>query len=232
MKIKTSVIHLGIYGKTAAKTIKLFIAGLREKISWQENNPVILGRKFTGDITDVQVDTTGEVILVVKSSEFTEPWRKYNESRIRNSAYANNLDTAFIKNWFGRCLAEGTHRLGTYAKLQLHPGSKASPTSRVWEVSATADALLGEDVEKTWGKAIFDRVVGTMADPVSTEIAEVVAEETKRISREYKQKHHEMHMKMIDEIADVRRKYKQIYAELGKQERAAITNMKKQMAAV
>jgi hypothetical protein len=232
MRSKPSIIHLGIYGKTAAKSIRLLVAGLREHISWQEKDPVIIGRKFTGDLTDVQVDPSGEVILSVRSSEFLGQWRQYNKDRIPGSAYARELDVGYIKSWFAKMLAEKVNGLKTDAKLQLHPGSKTSPTSRAWEVAATADALLGEDVEKKWGKAVFDRVVGAMADPISTEVAEVIAEEAKRISREYKQKHQEMHMKMLAEIESVRRKYRAVYAELGKQERAAITAMKRNMAAV
>ena len=231
MKNKPSIVHLGLYGKTAAKSIRLLVAGLREDIDWQEKDPVKLGRRFTGNITDVLVDPSGEVTLAVRADEFLGRWSQYNKDRIPQSAYAKNLDVAYIKNWFGRQLARAAANRGNYEKIQLHPASKTSPTSRVWEVAATADALLGNDIEQKWGRAILDRVVGSIADPVSVELAEVIAEESRRISNGFKQKRQEMHMKMLREIDALRLKYRREVAELGKQERAAITAMKKQLAA-
>ena len=231
MKSQPSIVHLGIYGKTAAKTLRLLVAGLREQLDWREKNPVLIGRHFTGSITEVQVDATGEVTLAVRAKEFLGNWRQYNKDRIPDSAYARDLDVAYIKNWFGQKLMEAVNGRKATDKLQLHPASKTSPTSRTWEVAATADALLGENVEKKWGKAVFDRVVGAIADPISVEVAEVIAEEARRISAEYKVKRQEMHMKMLREIDALRLKYKREVAELGKQERAAVTAMKKQMAA-
>lgn len=231
MKTQPSIIHLGLYGKTAAKTIKLLVAGLREGIDWKEKDAIKLGRHFTGRITDVIVDPSGEITLSVRSKEFIGSWAQYNKDRIPESAYAKNLDVAYIKNWFADQLRQAAAGLRNDNKFQLHPASKTSQMSRVWEALATADGLTGTNVEKKWGKAVFDKVVGVMADPIKVEIAQVIAEETKRISKEYKDKHQVMHMRMLNEIESVRQKYKLMYAELGKQERAAITAMKKQMMA-
>lgn len=233
MNRETARIHTGLYGQTAAKTLRLLVAGLRERIGWQEKDKKILGRNFTGEHTSVSVDATGEVVLDADKSVIDGRWSQYWQDRIEASAYRRKLDAAYVKEWFASALEAAARGYADRMDVvRLHPASESAQTSRAWEINATAAGLRGRDVAALFGEKIKEKVVGRMADPVRTEIAEVIAEETKRIRREYERLRHERHMDMLREIASVRARYKAVYADIGKQERAAVSKMKKEMLSV
>jgi len=230
-KRETQTVHLGIYGQTGAKTVRLLFEGLREHVDWKDKDPRRNGRKFTGDQVKVRVDATGEVVLDVVKESITGHWAQYSKDKLPHSAFAKGFDTAYVKGWLANELRLLSHGRQADEVFQLHPASKTSQTSRAWEAQATAAALSGEDVEDKYGKKVFDKVVGQIADPIRTEVAAVVAEEAKRIHAEFDSKRRDIHHEMLVKIAELRKAYRQRTYDLGKEERKAVTAMKKEMLA-
>ena len=240
MKNKTTL-RLGLYGPTARKTIEMLFMGLRERVQLSNPTTGVLeeaqGRAYTGTVTKVRADATGEVLLDVDTDMVTGPWSKYYESRRKFSAYhgASPYSVFQVKAWLAK---ELVRRLGGAKDddiVRLHPASKTAQTSRGWEVRATAAALAaleGKDVEAEFGKAKADRVVGRMADPVAVEIAEVVAEEAAKIRKAFDMKRKERHDAMCEAIEAVRARYRAELRALGKEERRAVSEMKKETLAV
>lgn len=227
-------VHLGLYGKTAAKTVRLLFEGLRERIDYREKKPLLVGRHFTGESARVVVDATGEVTLQVDKDNVVGTWAKYNQEKLPSSAFAKGLDVSYVKAWLAEDLRMRVKGMECSETFRLHPASKTSQTSKAWEAYATADALGGateEDIDVKYGKGTGAKVLGSAADPIKTEINEVVAEEVKRIKKEYDRLRADKHMEMLGKIAPLRREYRSLVAEIGKQERAAVTKMKKEMLA-
>ena len=225
-------IHTGLYGRTASKTLKLSIAGMREYLDWNVKDPDKLGRHFTGHRTEILTEPSGEVVFNVETDDFAGRNSTYYKDRIEHSAFKNGVDAAFIKNWFAKQLERFSYGLSPDETVQLHPASKTSQSSKAWEIRATAMGLTDPSlVEKEFGKKIADKVAGKQADPIQVEIQEVMAEEAKKIHAAYAQTKRQKHFDMLREIDQIRQKYKGVYAELGKLERAEIAAMKKEMNA-
>lgn len=235
MENKTTI-RLGLYGPTARKTVEMLFMGLRERMKWngaKENVDEADGRAYTGTVTKVRADATGEVLLDVNTDMVTGPWSKYYDDRRAFSAYrgASPYSVAQVKAWLAKELARRLGPSGDDDVVRLHPASKTAQTSRGWEVKATIAALEGRDVEAEFGKAKADRVVGRMADPVAVEVAEVIEEETRRIKKAFDMKRKERHDAMCEAIEAIRAKYRAELRALGKEERRAVSEMKKETLA-
>lgn len=225
-----TTVHLGLYGRSAYKTLSLLFRGFKNmKV---EGLAVTEGMKFTAECATVVTDATGEVQLRACDFRVDADWSDYYRERRKASAFSNRYDLATVKGFLSRALRKAADGRAPDDVVRLNAGSSTAQTSRAWEVMATADALDGvspEEITKRYGNGAGEKTAGRMRDPVGIEVGRLIEEEAAKIHAgavlERKAAHDELEAK----ITDMRAEYRKMVAELGKKERAAVSRMKKEL---
>lgn len=238
---KYTDIHTGLYGTNAAKNLKLVVAGLADEwnaMGWRQQSGVPMDSSIRmhvtmHDIMSVGRNETGEAVLQIDNEKYA--WRsRWSNSSLISSPIPAGLpfDTSRILTW----LASEVERI-VFAKCMSLPDNalvkvrnvKSCVTSRVWELKALLLALRGQDVAARYGKAVADKVVGSPSDPIQAEIEIAIDEEVKKICEGFKTVRKNAKLDLEAAIMNLRREYRARLRQIAKDERAAITEKKREL---
>ncbi len=225
-----TTVHLGVYGRSAYKTLSLLFRGFKNQEV--QGLDVTDGMKFTAECASVVADASGEVQLRACDFRVDADWSDYYRQRRKASAFSSRYDVGTVRGFLSSALRKAARGRAPGDVVRLNSKSETAQTSRAWEVMATADALDGvspEEIDRRYGAGAGAKTAGRMLDPVRVEVARVLAEEEAKIHADAVLERRSMHDELEAKISDMRAEYRKRVAELGKKERAAVRKMKKDL---
>lgn len=238
---KYTNIHTGLYGANAAKNLKLIVAGLADEwnaMNWQQQNSISINSCIRmhaemHHLMSVGRDETGETVLQIDNEKYA--WQsRWHDASLKSSPIpaGRPFNTAVILDWLrfvvedivnDKCANKPDNALVKVRSV------KSCVTSRVWELKALLLALRGQDVAARYGKAVADKVVGQPSDPIRAEIEIAIDEEVKKIGESFKTVRKNAKLDLAAAIKNLRREYQARLRQIAKDERAAITEKKREL---